>query len=340
MKSGFRQRAGLSYSQLHFIPARLLCAHMPELPEVQTTVNGINQTVAGLSITDVWTSYDSKHHEGKDNIKDPAYFADFRRAVSGFKILKAERRAKNILIHLSKGKTILLHMKMTGHVMYGTYAKSDKPEDAKDPWKPVKDKEGSEALLDPFNRHIRLVFSLSNKKHLVLSDMRKFAKVTLIDTEEIEKSLHMSHLGPEPLEDAFTFKVFQKQLARRPEGRIKNVLMDQTLISGVGNIYSDEALWLAGIHPEEKPRKVPEEKLKALHKAVKEVLGKGIDFGGDSMSDYRNIKGERGEFQAHHNAYRKTGKLCTKRGCDGIIIRKVVGGRSAHFCSVHQQLAK
>ncbi len=313
---------------------------MPELPEVQTTVNGINQTVAGLSIADVWTSYDSRHHEGKDNIKDPAYFQEFRRAVSGRKILKAERRAKNILIHLSKGKgkrsTILIHMKMTGHVMHGKYVKSEKPEDAKDPWKPAKSE--NEALLDPFNRHIRLAFSLSNKKHLVLSDMRKFAKVTLIDTADIENSLHMSHLGPEPLEDTFTYKVFSGQLLKRPEGRIKNVLMDQTLISGVGNIYSDEALWLAGIHPEEKPRKVPEEKLKALYKAVKEVLKKGIDFGGDSMSDYRNINGERGEFQAHHNAYRKTGKPCTKKGCAGIILRKVVGGRSAHFCSAHQTL--
>jgi len=127
---------------------------------------------------------------------------------------------------------------------------------------------------------------------------------------------------------------------KRPNGRIKNVLMTPEIIAGVGNIYSDEALWLASIHPESKPSKIPEKDLKKLYGSVIEVLKKGIDFGGDSMSDYRNIHGERGKFQGQHNAYRKTGKPCGKRGCKGIITRKIVGGRSAHFCSVHQKLYK
>ena len=110
------------------------------------------------------------------------------------------------------------------------------------------------------------------------------------------------------------------------------------VIAGVGNIYSDEALWLSDIHPEEKVKDIPDNKLKKLHKAILDVLKKGIDFGGDSMSDYRNILGERGTFQGQHNAYRKTGSPCKKKGCNGEIIRKVVNARSAHFCSVHQQL--
>ena len=116
--------------------------------------------------------------------------------------------------------------------------------------------------------------------------------------------------------------------------------MDQSVIAGVGNIYSDEALWRAGIHPEERVRDIDEAKLKSLYTATIEVLKKGIDFGGDSMSDYRNIDGERGEFQEKHEAYRRTGKPCMKRGCSGTIQRKIVGGRSAHFCSVHQRLDK
>lgn len=324
---------------------------MPELPEVQTTVDGINRTVKGLTIKDVWTSYGSKYFHGKDNIKDPKFFETFKKEVVGKKIKNASRRAKNILIHLDGGEpTILIHMKMTGHVMYGNYY-FDKNHPS-DPWKPLeKDDKGRKqaALLDPFNRHIRLVFTLSNGKQLVLSDTRKFAKVTFLKSIH-EENIHLNNIGPEPLDDAFTYDVFKERLFRRPTARIKSALMDQSLIAGVGNIYSDEALWRASIHPEERvskfiPKKTGakseyEQKFIELYTAVKKVLKSGIDFGGDSMSDYRNINGEKGAFQEHHLAYRKTGKPCSKVGCKGKIIKRTVGGRSAHFCDTHQKLLK
>ena len=133
-----------------------------------------------------------------------------------------------------------------------------------------------------------------------------------------------------------------ERLGKKQNGRIKNVLMDQSIIAGVGNIYSDEALWRASLNPEERMRNIPDSYLKKLYASLKNVLNKGIDFGGDSMSDYRNIDGERGKFQEQHQAYRKTGTPCSLnihgKKCKGIIQRKVVGGRSAHFCSVHQKL--
>lgn len=283
---------------------------MPELPEVQTTVNGLNRTVKNRKIIAVHTSYNSSYHAGKDNIKDPKFFRIFKSKVSGQKILKAKRRAKNILIFLSNGHTIIVHMKMTGHFVY------DRPK-------------------YPFTR---LEFKLDNGKLLALSDMRKFAKVTLVETVKLDKCLHLEHLGPEPLDKNFQFKIFNLQIQKRPKGRIKQVLMDQSLISGIGNIYSDEILWQAGVHPLSQPGKIPDRNLKEMFEATKKTLRKGIDFGGDSMSDYRNIKGERGKFQDHHQAYRRTGKLCNKKGCDGHIARMVVGARSAHFCPVHQKL--
>jgi formamidopyrimidine-DNA glycosylase len=304
---------------------------MPELPEVQTTVNGLKREVVGLKIADVWTDYRSISHVGKDNIKDKVFFNKFKKKIIGQKIVGASRRAKNILIHLSGGATILIHMKMTGHIMHGRYKFDAKSK--KDPWKPV-EKVGP--LADPYNRHIRLVFSLSDKKQLVLSDMRRFAKVTLIEHKNPEESPHLKHLGPEPLTKEFTYSVFKKQICKRSNGRIKNVLMDQELIAGIGNIYSDEALFRANIHPESKPSKIPEKNLKLLYRAIKEVLKKGLDFGGDSTSDYRNLKGERGKFQSQHRVYRRKDKVCPKRGCKGKIVRKVVGGRSAHFCATHQ----
>jgi formamidopyrimidine-DNA glycosylase len=291
---------------------------MPELPEVQTTASGLDRVARGLVITDVWTEYNSPYYHGADNIKDPEYFRYFKKKVKGAKITHVTRRAKNILIHLSNDFTILIHMKMTGHVMYGDYNKTD-----------------------PFNRHIRLIFYLSNGKTMELCDTRKFAKVTLLSRETMYESIHLKGIGPEPLEDNFTFTKFKEQLSRKPNGKIKIVLLDQSVIAGIGNIYSDESLWRAGIHPEEPVRNLFKDKneklLKELYKAIRSTLSKGIDFGGDSMSDYRNIHGERGKFQEEHMAYRKTGSKCMKKGCTGIIERIVVGGRSTHFCNVHQK---
>lgn len=285
---------------------------MPELPEVQTTVNGLNKTVRGKKIVNVETSYKSPFYRGKDEIKNPGFFKKFKKKIIGQKILKAQRRAKNVLIHLSNHETILVHMKMTGHFVY------DRPN-------------------YPFTR---LDLKLDNGKHLILSDMRKFAKVTLVKTSELEKSLHIKHLGPEPLENSFQFTNFKFQIQKRPKGKIKQVLMDQSLISGIGNIYSDEILWRADVHPLSHPNRIPEQNLKTMFRAIKEILKKGIDLGGDSMSDYRDIRGEKGKFQKHHHAYRQTGLTCTKRGCRGVIKRLVVGTRSAHFCPIHQTLYK
>ena len=283
---------------------------MPELPEVQTTVNGLNSTVKGRRIVDVKTTYNSKFYRNKEDIKNPKFFEIFKNKVKGKKILKAERRAKNILIHLSGAETILVHMKMTGHFVY------DRPD-------------------YPFTR---LDFKLNNNKHLILSDMRKFAKITLVETDQLAESLHLKHLGPEPLSKNFQFTIFNLQLMKRPKGKIKQVLMDQSLISGIGNIYSDEILWRASVHPLSFPSKIPEKNLKEMFKATKETLRKGIDFGGDSMSDYRNIRGEKGKFQEYHKAYQKHKTKCSKKGCSGVLEKMRIGGRTAHFCKVHQKL--
>lgn len=309
---------------------------MPELPEVQTTVNGINATSKGRTIVSVWTDYNSAYHTGNDNIKDPKFFKKFKRIIQGQKIIEAERRAKNILIHLTGGYTILIHMKMTGHLMYGKYTLDKKLNPPTGRWKPVE----KGPLEDPFNQFIHLVFTLDNGKHLAFSDTRKFAKVTVIQTDKLGESLHTMHLGPEPLSKDFNLKAFISRLEMKPKGNIKQVLMDQSLISGVGNIYSDEILWSAGVHPLSIVGKIPLTHIELMYKAMKKTLSKGINLGGDSMSDYRNIHGERGAFQNEHNAYKKTKTRCKKNGCSGVIERIMIGQRSAHFCPVHQKLFK
>ena len=316
---------------------------MPELPEVTTTVNGLQKVLPGLSFVDVWTDLARKNpiKQFRETIKDETFYKKFKKEIVGAKVVSVERRAKNILINLypkpdksGRARTILIHLKMTGHLIYGNYVFHKK----ENKWTP--DKNERESLHDPFNRFTHVVFTLSNGKHLAFCDTRKFGKITLLDTDTAHNTKHLKDIGPEPLDKSFTFPVFKERIMHKPHGNIKTVLMDQTNIAGIGNIYSDEALWLADIHPESKPKSIPLPTMKLLYKSIGIVLRKGIDFGGDSTSDYRNIDGERGKFQGEHNAYRKVKEKCGKRGCNGVILRKVIGGRSAHYCSVHQKLFK
>jgi formamidopyrimidine-DNA glycosylase len=308
---------------------------MPELPEVTTTARGLQKVLPGLTITDIWTDLAKKTPSRKhfeETLKSEAFYKKFKKEVVGAKVVSVDRRAKNILIHLLGGHTILIHLKMTGHILYGVYTYDKK----KNTWTPAVGQ--PTALFDPFNRFIHVVFSLSNGKHFVLCDSRKFGKVTLLETANKDETVHLKGIGPEPLDKSFTFERFKERILKQPTGNIKTVLMDQSIIAGIGNIYSDEMLWMAGIHPQSHSKAVPTPRLKILYDSMKEVLNKGIDFGGDSTSDYRDINGKPGQFQGQHNVYRRTKQPCGKKGCKGVILRKVINGRSAHFCSVHQTL--
>ena len=314
---------------------------MPELPEVETTTKGLRKTVVGQKILDVWTDLDSKNKRQLDTIKNSAFFKYFKREVIGKKIVGVKRIGKNILIALDSGDTILIHMKMTGHLLFGEYTKKQfsisnsqfSKKKREEIWVPKNDG----PLKDPYNRFIHVVFSLSGGKHLAFCDSRKFGKITLIKKSNIKTSRHLSHLGPDPTTRDFLFDDFKKRLNLKPNGKIKSVLMDQTIITGIGNIYSDEILWTSSIHPETKIRYISDKKFREIFFAMIQVLKKGINFGGDSMSDYRNILGQKGKFQIHHNAYLKTSNHCGKKGCSGVIMKTIIGGRSAHFCNKHQK---
>lgn len=228
-------------------------------------------------------------------------------------------------------------MKMTGHFLFGEYAEKKEVKNQKlkvESWEP-KNKSGS--LRDPVNRFIHVVFTLSNGKHLALSDLRKFAKVTLIKTGKLSEDPDLKNLGPEPLGKNFSAKIFTERLRLRSNGKIKQVLMDQTVLAGIGNIYSDEMLWRGGVHPLAKVKDIPTPKLTLMYSAMKKILGRSLKIGGDSESDYRDITGQPGNFQNETKAYAHKGEKCAKLDCDGVIQRIKVGGRSAHFCPKHQK---
>jgi formamidopyrimidine-DNA glycosylase len=306
---------------------------MPELPEVHTTVTGLQSVLPGLSITDSWSDMWSAAKLSKNTIKDRSYFPYFKKYTLNQKVLQVRRRAKHILIDLENGFTIIIHMKMTGHLMYGNYSQNKKYDGRQWPWLP---QEKDSPLNDPYNRHIHVVFTLSNKKQLVFCDSRKFGTIVVEKTDTLHTE-RLAHLGPEPLETSFTSNNFKERIMKSPTRAIKTVLMDQSIIAGIGNIYSDEMLHRAHILPTRTPKSVKPSEWTLLFKAMKEVLGKGIDFGGDSTSDYRNIHGERGAFHENHRVYLRTKEKCLTQGCGGTIEKKTIGGRSAHFCSVCQR---
>jgi formamidopyrimidine-DNA glycosylase len=312
---------------------------MPELPEVTTTVNGLQKVLPELIFIDIWTDLAKKNQKIKqfeETIKNEKFYKKFRQKVINQKVLSVERRAKNILINISGDNTIIIHLKMTGHLLFGEYTKEIiKNEKLRiTNWKPRNDG----PLNDPYNRFIHFVFSLSNGKHLVFCDSRKFGKVTLVNKKDLDKSHHLKNIGPEVLGDEFTLNNFKERLFLKPNKNIKTVLMDQSIIAGIGNIYSDEILWSSDIHPKSKPIKITPILMTKLYKNMKKILTKSINLGGDSMSDYRNIDGEKGNFQNHHNVYRKNKTMCMKKNCRGVIMREVINGRTAHFCNIHQKL--
>lgn len=291
---------------------------MPELPEVQTIVNDLNRKVIGRKILNVWTDWPKmiKTHTVED----------FKKEILGKKILRVHRRAKYIMMDLSDGKTLIIHQKISGHLLYGKWQTEGKKVIPLTKG-PISD--------DRYNSYIRFILYLDNDWQLGLSDLRRFGKVFLGDTEKIEKINEIGRLGPEPLDPKFTFEKF-RELMEKKRGVIKKVLMDPFVIVGIGNIYSDEILWYAGIHPLRRVEKLNTSELKMIYKYIKIVLNKSIKAKGDSQQDYRTLEGKFGSYQTMEKAYHKTGKKCQKKD-GGIIERIKVNNRSAHFCPVHQK---
>lgn len=310
---------------------------MPELPEVHTTVTGLQKAITGLTITDIWSDMWSESNLAKNTIKDRSYFPYLTKYALQSKIIGVRRRAKYILIDLDNGFTLIIHMKMTGHLMHGVYEHNKKSNGKEWSWLPI---DTNEALRDPYNRHIHVVFTLIDKKknisHLAFCDSRKFGTIVIEKTSTLSHE-RLSHLGPEPLEDSFTIKEFTQRLLKSPTRSLKTVLMDQSIIAGIGNIYSDEMLHASHILPTRTSRSLTNTELHLLFSSMKNVLRKGIDFGGDSMSDYRNIEGKRGTFQEKHLVYLRTKQPCKTKDCKGVIIKEKINGRSAHYCKECQK---
>jgi formamidopyrimidine-DNA glycosylase len=306
---------------------------MPEMPEVETIVRGLNRKLKSRKIKDLWTDWPKY-------FKRPVGEVAFRKHVVGKRIEGVNRRGKNVLIDLSDNHLLLVHQKMSGHLMVGTWKKKKSKDDEKLPenwrgqkWIPTSSKK---SFMDPMNRFIRLIFFLDDGNMLALSDLRRFAKVLCAPREEILNLPEIKNLGPEPLDKSFTFGKF-KELFKDKKGRIKQILMDQNFIVGVGNIYADEILWLSKIHPTCKVKDLKERELKVIYNSVKKILSKALRLRGTSIDDYRDSGGERGKYDLVRYVYQREGDPCPR--CGTSIKRLKLGGRSAHFCPKCQKIS-
>ncbi len=287
---------------------------MPELPEVETIVRQLNRQVKGKIIRDVWSDW-PRMFRGEIN------FSQAKNLLSDKKILKTERKGKNILIHLSHDLTCWVHLKMTGHFLIGKFKYQDEK------WQPLE----KGPLNDAQNRFIHLVFTLNNGAVLALSDLRKFARITVLKTEEISKILTLEKIGLDPLDPRFNAR--QLKLILSPlRGKIKNILMDQQYISGIGNIYASEILWKAKINPWKTGRDLDNQEITRLAQEIKEVLQAALRYKGTSVADdtYRMLNGKSGGYIRFLNVYQREGEPCPL--CGAKIKREKMNSRSTFYC--------
>lgn len=283
---------------------------MPELPEVQTIVDQLKKNLVGKTITAM-------------DIKLPKLWFGDKDKVVGAKITDVRRRAKMINIKLNNDLNLVVHLKMTGQLIY-----SDSKNTASFP-NPI-----------PFagttmpGKTTHIVFHL-DKGTLFFNDMRQFGWIKLLTDEEVAE-VSEKH-GPEPFSAEFTPEYLEKIVSGwgRP---VKLLLLEQSKLAGVGNIYANEALWCAKIDPQRKGKEIKKEEIKPLFDCIKEVLEKGLKYGGSSAGDeaYVNADGQPGKMQEHFNVYQRSGKPCP-RNDKGIIKFIRIGGRGTFFCPVCQK---
>jgi formamidopyrimidine-DNA glycosylase len=274
---------------------------MQELPEVETIVRDLRPKLAGRTIVGV-------SHCDWPNTIAPLDAATFSATLRGETILDVARRAKYILLQLSSDRVLAVHLRMTG-------ALTTLP------------------TPQPAGKATRLIFQLDNGAELHFTDARKFGKVRLLTPDELPAFL--ARLGPEPLPDDFTLDRFRALLAGR-RAQLKPLLLNQRVLAGLGNIYADEALFLARIHPLRTAASLTADESERLYDAIRYVLTQGIANRGTTISDYRDGSGDKGRNQEALNAYGQRDQPCPR--CGTPIVRLVVGGRGTHICPHCQAL--
>ena len=270
---------------------------MPELPEVETVARDLRGRIVGASIVDASTFWD-RTLRGTSPV-------EFVSGVAGRRIEGVSRRGKQVVIELSGDAFLTIHLKMTGQLFVVPQG-------------------------GPPDPYVRLLLELDDGREIRFRDIRKFGRVGLY----VPGDDPFVAVGPEPLDDAFTLREFRRRLRKR-KGRLKPLLVNQAFIAGIGNIYADEALWLARLHPLRSASSLRPPDEARLYRAIRSVLAEAVERRGSSIDDYTAPDGD-GEMQEQLRVYQRTGEACPR--CGHVLRRIVIGARSTHFCSWCQRL--
>ena len=289
---------------------------MPELPEVKVVKRSLINKTQNLIVKAV------KINDGRLRYK-----IDRKKIkkIIGLKFKKISRRSKYLLFFFNKDIVMLVHLGMTGKffflnnkkIKYKTSFYYDINED--------KDK-----------KHDRIIFDLSNNQQLIYNDIRKFGFIKFIDQVNLDKNIHLKHLGPEPLSAKFNFEYFKDYIVGKKR-TIKDILMDQKFVSGLGNIYVNEILFFSGVKPTKRIEKLSDLKIKKIIKFSKKIISKAIILGGSSIKDFSSGSGKKGSFQQYFSVYGKKGEKCSNKNCSKIIDKIVISNRASFYCSKCQK---
>lgn len=271
---------------------------MPELPEVETIKNDLRGLVVGAGI---------ERAELRDErlVEEPSP-EDFVRGLGGVRITGARRRAKHLVVELSSGEALVFQLKIGGQLL----------------------------LVPPVEeptRNVMLVLYLDDGRRLFLRDQTEFSRARLLGPEGLEDRL--AGLGPEPFSEEFTVGYLRERIGAR-RAQIKPLLLDQKVVAGIGNIYVDEILFDARIHPRRRASTLSAEEWARLHAAIRRNLAAGIEHRGTTVRLYRDVLGRPGEHQNHLRVFEREGEECP--GCGGRVVRERVGGRGTYLCPVCQ----
>jgi formamidopyrimidine-DNA glycosylase len=289
---------------------------MPELPEVETVRKGLKKLLINKKIKDVsfdWPkSFPNSQH-------------DVEQFVINSHVIDVRRRAKVLIIDLSTNYSFVIHLKMTGQMVFRG---SEENFGAGHP---------NDSLIGQLpDKSTRVIMAFDDESKLFFNDQRKFGWMRLMPTELIKELDFFKKVGPEPLTKDFTATVLKERLMRRRNSAIKAVLLDQTVIAGIGNIYADESLWGAKIHPLTAVNSLSTSKIKSLHQEIQFVLSLAISKGGSTDKNYVDAEGKKGSYMNFARVFRREGLTCPR--CNTEIIKIRAAGRGTHLCTKCQRL--
>lgn len=276
---------------------------MPELPEVETVRRGLEALIVGKTIREVTVNL------GRI-IRTPDDVEQFKLLLRGLTITEVKRRGKYLLIGVGD-YTLVSHLRMEGR--YGLYGADE-----------------------PVEKHTHVIFHFTDETELRYKDVRQFGTMDILPRGDFSLMSGLVTLGPEPLDEQFTVAVLREQVKKRRSGKMKALLLDQTFVAGLGNIYVDEVLFASGIHPEASVTDLTEEQIARLHHSIVEVLSHSVELGGSSIKSYVNGYGQEGGMQHELRVYGQEQTPCPN--CGTLIEKTRVAGRGTHFCPRCQPL--